>query len=98
MSHDKEKIRKFILNQMLKSLLTYLPILIGCGVMFLPKLPNRVTFSLAAFIGGFSGVIIIIRKEAPSSFVSIRGVPAVILGIIGTVLLWICAIIVLLSP
>jgi len=48
------------------------------------------------FIAGFSGVIIAIRKEAPGSLVSIRGVPAVIIGIIGTLLFWSSAIIILL--
>jgi len=96
MSYDKEKIQKLVLNGMLKSFLTSLPMLIAGGMIFLPKHPSDVTFSLAAFIAGFSGVIIVIRKEVPSSLVSIRGVPAVIIGIIGTVLFWSSAIIILL--
>lgn len=93
MSHDK---KKMVQNGMLKSFLTSLPILIACGMIFLPKHPSDLTFALAAFIAGFSGVIITIRKEVPSSFVSIHGVPAVIIGIIGTILFWLSSIIILL--
>ena len=93
MSHDK---KKMVLNGMLKSFLTSLPILIACGMIFLPKYPSDLTFALAAFIAGFSGVIIIIRNEAPSSFVTIRGMPAVIIGILGTLLFWSSALIILL--
>ena len=96
MSYDKKKIQKLVLNGMLKSFLTSLPILIAFAVIILSNHPSRATFSLAAFIAGFSGVIIIIRKEVPSSFASIRGVPAVIIGIIGTLLFWTCSVIILL--
>src|SRR4030095_2677945 len=97
MAHEKNKIRnKLLLNGLLKSFLTTLPIFVAFGVIALSSHPTSAVFSLSAFIAGFSGVIIAIRKEIPSSFRSIRGMPALITGIGVTVLCWVYSIILLL--
>ena len=96
MSLDKNKMRrKFILNGMLKSFLTSLPILAAFAVIAVSNHPSNAVFSFAAFIAGFSGVIIIFRKEVPSSFASIRGVPALIIGSVVTLLCWSISVVIL---
>ena len=96
MSFEKNKMqRKQILDGMLKSFLTSLPILIAFAVIAVSDHPSNMIFSLSAFIAGFSGVIIIFRKEVPSSFASIRGMPALIIGSVVTLLCWSISIVIL---
>lgn len=55
----------------------------------LPRLPNFTIGSCILFLWGLSGIVLIVRKEAPPmTLISIRGTAAVILGIIWIVFWW----------
>lgn len=92
MTNRKEKDRNIycsLLRGVLITLLTYAPALLGTGIILSSKGPlTGPVLSLGAFLIGFSGVIIIVRKESPSSIRPVRGKWAVIQGIIFTVLFW----------
>ncbi len=86
-----------ILRKILQNLLITLPALLGFAILFFSQRPvNDMTFSLALFIAGFTGVIVAIRKEIPMSIGSIRGKWAVIQGGGVTILLWGSALFILL--
>lgn len=54
--------------------------------------------SLIAFIMGFSGVIVAVKREMPTGFGSITGPFATVLGIVFTIILWGAALFGLLLP
>jgi hypothetical protein len=54
----------------------------------LPRVPNFVMAYVVLFMMGFSGIVIILKKELPGTFTSIRGVPALIIGAAVTLFLW----------
>jgi len=72
------------------SVLTYSPAIVGLALMFLlvGHVPTTLLFSLATFVAGFSGVIILIRKEVPSSLWTIRGRGAILRGIGWVIVCW----------
>jgi len=77
-----------MLNRFMRSLLTILPTIIGFGIFLFGKGSDRLTISLGLFISGFTGVIIVIRKEIPIPMGSIHGNRAVVEGFLFTCLLW----------
>ena len=56
--------------------------------LFLGFMALAISLSLGSFIFGISGVIVAIKKEAPSGRGSIRGTWAVILGVLETAIFW----------
>jgi len=81
---------KSVKRGMMLSALTYSPAIVGLALMFLliGHVPTTWLFSLASFVTGFSGVIIVIRKEIPSSLWTIRGPAAIIRGIGWVIVCW----------
>lgn len=69
--------------------LTSLPAIIG-GAMFLSVSESLTPFrsSLSFFVAGLSGIIIVIRKESPTSVFTIRGNFAVLEGVVFTIVCW----------
>jgi hypothetical protein len=78
-----------MLKRFFLSLITFMPIFVGLGLIFAGKGPiERCITSFSFFISGFTGVIIIIRKEIPIPMGSIEGGRAVIEGLLLTIVLW----------
>jgi hypothetical protein len=98
---EKENISersKRLLRGSLLEVLTFSPIFLGFGVfLFVKGLPSSSLLSLMSFIAGFSGVIIIIRKEVPSPFWTVRGTAAVLQGIAFTIICWGAALYILIA-
>jgi hypothetical protein len=93
---DKKSLQeksKYILQGLWLETLTFLPVFIGLAIIILMvNTMGTFGFSLGAFVAGFTGVIIIFRKEIPTPLNRIQGTMAVIEGILMTVLLWGAAI------
>jgi hypothetical protein len=72
-------------KKMVKGLYTSLwmisPILLGFMAF-------SISISLGCFIAGFSGIIVLIKKEIPTGLNTIRGTRAIIEGLIITILFW----------
>ncbi len=64
-----------------KSWLYGLPVLLGFMAM-------AVSISLGAFIMGFSGVLMAVKKEMPSGRGTVRGPIAVVVGVLMTIMFW----------
>ena len=45
-------------------------------------------FAIGAIVGGFTGIIVIHQRKAPGAFVTIKGTPAVIIGILIVIITW----------
>ena len=70
-------------------LLTWAPILLGLGLLFLSKRPlSSNMISISFLIIGLTGLIVAIRKEIPVTSYVISGKQAVIEGIIFAGLFW----------
>jgi hypothetical protein len=54
----------------------------------LPEISNSIMTNLVFFIWGFSGVVVMIKRELPGSFFSLRGFIALLVGIAWTVFFW----------
>jgi hypothetical protein len=54
----------------------------------LPRIPNLIMGSIGFFLMGFSGIVIMIKREIPGTFKSIRGIPALVIGVSVTIFLW----------
>lgn len=81
--------RNKIFKNMIYTFQVYLPFLIGAWIFLSIREPQKYFLhSFSMFIAGFSGVIMIIRKESPTSRKIIRGKWAVFSGVIFTILLW----------
>ena len=80
-STHQRKMEKEIIQGVLKGFLYGLPVLLGFMTL-------AISLSLGSFIMGLSGVIVAIKKEAPSGRGSIRGTWAVVLGVLLTVIFW----------
>lgn len=87
----------FIFRGLWLGFLTFLPVFIGLVVMTLTANMGTLGFSLGAFISGFSGVIILVRKEIPTGLNRIRGTMAIIEGLLFIVLCWGSAIFLLIE-
>jgi len=77
----QRKMEKEMIQGFWKGALYGSPIFIGF-MMF------AISLSLGSFIMGISGVIVAIKKEAPSARGSIHGTWAVILGVLITAICW----------
>jgi len=77
----REEQTRYIVQGLILSLLTWLPLFIGFIIMTLTvDINSLLGFRLGSFIAGFSGVIIILRKEIPYSLGRIQGKRAIIEG------------------
>ena len=87
--HDTYSKNRLMLNRFLLSLMTITPAIIGLGILLVGNGPfERLMTSLGFFVSGFTGVIIIIRKEIPIPIGSIQGKRAVVEGLLFTIVLW----------
>lgn len=82
-NHQRE-FRKEMFKHYVKSLWVYLPLFLA----ILALLTLKISISLMAFISGFTGVFVILKKEAPSGMFPIRGSAAIVIGIVLTILFW----------
>ena len=87
---EELRLRNFSRRQMLKNLrqetLYMLPTLIGFAIIVLfPTILGVIAGGIAA---GFTGVIVIRQRKAPSAFATIKGTPAVIIGILIVIIAW----------
>ena len=64
-----------------------LAILILFGYFWNGPLPPQM-LSLIFFVGGFTGIIIVVRREFPAVLFTITGVQAIVEGSIVTIFLW----------
>jgi len=77
-------LRGLILNIAVSS-----PALLGLGMILLSKGPlNPYVLSTSFFLAGFTGIIIIIRKESQMSIGSVHGKWAVFEGLVFTIVCW----------
>jgi len=84
---------KYVLMNYLYSLIVYLPMLIGAGIILSTKGPlSSFRAAIGFFIAGFTGIVMIIRKESPMALGIIRGKGPMIGGIIVTTLCWFAAL------
>ena len=73
--------------------MTFSPIALAFLLLLaMDKVIPNIRFGLFAFLSGFTGVIIVIRREVPMSLGSIKGKPAVIQGAVIIILYWLAAI------
>ncbi len=63
-----------------------MPILLGLAIIVLFPSPWGVISGI--FVSGFAGIIIIHQRNASSAFVTIKGTPAVIIGVLVVAFLW----------
>jgi hypothetical protein len=78
-----------VLQGMLLNLLVSLPALLGFGIILISKGPlSSVILSLGCFLAGFTGIIIILRRESPMSIGSVTGKWALLEGIVFTTFCW----------
>jgi hypothetical protein len=80
-SDRQREIEKEMIKGVWKSFLVFSPILLGFMAF-------AISISLGSFIAGFTGIIIVTRKEIPAGFTSIRGTRAVVEGVLITILFW----------
>ena len=78
---ENNKMKKEMMTGVWKHFIYTLPILLGFMAF-------AISLSLGCFIAGFSGVIVAVKKEAPSGRGTIRGKWAVVPGILTTLLFW----------
>jgi predicted neutral ceramidase superfamily lipid hydrolase len=82
----------YYLKTFIVRLLTWVPVLLGLGLLFLSKRPVSPNIvSISFLIIGFNGLIVVVRQEIPLISGAISGRQAVIEGIIITILFWIGA-------
>jgi hypothetical protein len=79
-----------------RSFLVFSPAFVGLVIIFMAK-GDPLIFSLGSFFAGFTGIIIMTRKEIPTVVTSIRGTRAIIEGALITIILWGVSIFVLIE-
>ena len=83
----------FFWNEYKKLLITVLPVLLGLAIMILVgyfwigPLPPLM-LSLIFFVGGFTGIIIVVRREIPVVLFTIKGIQAIVEGSVVTLFFW----------
>jgi hypothetical protein len=85
LNHKKDSLLKgWLLNLMVSS-----PAIIALGLILATQgsLTSQ-RLGLSFFLAGFTGVIVIIRKESPMSIGSLRGKSAIWLGVLFTAVCW----------
>jgi hypothetical protein len=82
--------REDLINYLNRFIVPWIPMGIGLGIFFLSNtlLPMRITFSLGLFVGGITGVIVIIRQEIAAGLFVITGKRAIVEGLIFTLICW----------
>lgn len=83
-SNRQHEMEKEMFKRYVKSLWVYLPLFLA----ILALLTLKISISLMAFISGFTGIFVILKKEAPSGMFPIRGSAAIVIGIVLTILFW----------
>lgn len=83
-----------MLRGFFRSLLVFSPMFISFGIVVMAG-SNPLLFSLAAFIAGCSGVIIILRREIPAALGTTRGANAIVQGALITLICWGLSIVIL---
>ena len=78
-----------------KLLMTTSPLFLGLVILILvgyfSKEPvSPILLSLMFFLGGFMGIIIIVRREVPAVLFTITGLPAIVEGSLLTLVFWGC--------
>ncbi len=63
-----------------------LPMLLGLAIIVL--FPTMWGTACGGIVGGFTGIIIMRQRKAPSAYWTIEGTPAVILGALIVVIAW----------
>ena len=63
-----------------------LPTFVGFVIMVL--FPTIWGFAVGAIVAGFTGIIVIRHRKAPSAFATIKGTLAVIIGILIVIITW----------
>jgi hypothetical protein len=81
--------QKNIFRGMALSLLVNLPALLGFAIILFTKGPISTSrWALGFFLAGFTGVILIVRKESPTSLGAVRGTRAIVKGFVFTAMCW----------
>jgi hypothetical protein len=84
---------KMFLRGLALNLLISLPALLGFGIIPTTKGPlGSLRLAFCCFLAGFTGVIVMARKESPTSIRATRGKWAVVEGLIFIVICWGAAI------
>jgi hypothetical protein len=84
---------EMLLRGLALNLLVSLPALLGFGIILTTKGPlDSLRLAFCCFLTGFTGVIVMVRKESPTSIGTTRGKWAVVEGLIFTIILWVTAI------
>ena len=92
-STGKAKDWDFFWREYKKLLITALPMALAfvitllAGYLWNGPLPPTM-LSLIFFVGGFTGFIIIVRREIPAVIFTIMGLPAIVAGSLMTIFLW----------
>ena len=73
-SNRQREIEKEMIKGVWRSFLVYSPVLLGFMAF-------AISISLGCFIAGFTGIIMVIRKESPSGLTTIRSTTAVVGGV-----------------
>ena len=84
---NNRETRKEILKGIRNSCLVFSPVFLGFTIFTLSK-GDPLLFSLGSFIAGFTGIIVVVKKEIPVGLTSIRGTRAVVEGILTMILFW----------
>lgn len=63
-----------------------IPMLLGLAIMVL--FPTMWGATCGVIVMGFTGIIIIYQRKAPSAFMTIEGTPAVLIGALLVIFLW----------
>lgn len=88
-----ERKKREMYKRMGLMVMTFSPIALAFLLLLaMDKVIPNTRFGLFAFLSGFTGVIIVIRREVPMSLGSIKGKPAVIQGAVIIILYWLAAI------
>ncbi len=80
-------------RRLLMVLLTYSPAVVVTLIFFISPRPlTHARFAAMAFVLGLVGVIIMVRKESPTTLGSVRGKWAVAQGALITLAFWLAAL------
>jgi len=67
--------------------LVYFPPLVAMFII-IALFPSLIGFAIGSFVGGFTGLIMLRQREVVSSMVTLRGKPAVAVGLFFVLLGW----------
>ena len=87
--------RKTVRRNLRKEILYSLPMFIGMAVIAISH--SFAGMVAGGIIAGVSGIIVIWKQEAPTSFVVVRGKPAVVMGGLYVAMTWGLVVLVILA-